>query len=69
MTTSGITIRTKLDQVNTLGRATQGVRLINLKDDNKVSTISLVDKQQDEETEQTQPIINQEEPILTEANE
>ena len=45
MTTSGITIRTKLDQINTLGRATQGVRLINLKDDNKVSTISLVDKQ------------------------
>ncbi len=48
MTTSGITIRTKLDQINTLGRATQGVRLINLKDDNKVSTISLVDKQQEE---------------------
>ena len=46
MTTSGITIRTKLDQINTLGRATQGVRLINLKDDNKVSTISLVDKQE-----------------------
>ena len=52
MTTSGITIRTKLDQVNTLGRATQGVRLINLKDDNKVSTISLVEKQA-EETEET----------------
>ncbi len=49
MTTSGITIRTKLDQINTLGRATQGVRLINLKDDNKVSTISLVDKQSEEQ--------------------
>ena len=43
MSSSGITIRTKLDQINTLGRATQGVKLINLKDNSTVSTISLVD--------------------------
>lgn len=47
MTDMGITIRTKLDQINTLGRSTQGVRLINLKDNNKVSTISLVDKEEE----------------------
>lgn len=48
MTNTGITMRMTLEQINTLGRATQGVRLINLKDNQYVSTISLVEKQEEE---------------------
>ncbi len=49
MTNTGTTMRMSLEQINTLGRVTQGVRLINLKDNQYVTTISLVVKQ--EETE------------------
>ena len=48
MTDSGMTMRMPLDQISLLGRVTQGVRLINLKDNQKVSTISLVDKNDDD---------------------
>ena len=55
MTNTGITMRMSLEQINTLGRVTQGVRLINLKDNQYVSTISLVEKQEElnEEQEET----------------
>ena len=53
MTDSGMTMRMSLDQVSVLGRATQGVRLINLKNDQKVATVSLVDKDNNEESEET----------------
>ena len=45
MTDSGIIIKLPLDQVSNLKRATQGVRLMNLKDEQKVSTVALVDKE------------------------
>lgn len=45
MTNHGTTMRMSLEQINTLGRATQGVRLIHLKDNQFVTTISLVEKQ------------------------
>ena len=44
MTDSGMTVRMAIDQISILGRVTQGVRLINLKDNQKVATISIVDK-------------------------
>ena len=47
MTNSGIIIKLPLDQVSTLKRATQGVRLINLKDEQKVSTVALVEKEEE----------------------
>ena len=51
MTNTGTTMRMTLDQINTLGRVTQGVRLIHLKDDQYVTTISLVEKEElDDET-------------------
>ncbi len=43
ITNTGMLIRLPLDQVSTLGRVTQGVRLINLKDNQTVSTISIVE--------------------------
>lgn len=49
MTDSGIIIKLPLEQVSTLKRATQGIRLINLKDDQKVSTVAIVDKEDDTE--------------------
>ena len=45
MTDSGIIIKLPLEQVSTLKRATQGVRLINLKDNQKVTTVALVEKE------------------------
>ena len=44
MTDAGITIKLPLEQISTLGRVTQGLRLISLRDNQKVSTISIVDK-------------------------
>ena len=44
ITNNGIIIRISSEQISQLGRNTQGVRLINLKDNQKVSTISLVSK-------------------------
>ena len=49
MTNSGMTMRMPLEQISLLGRVTQGLRLINLKDNQKVSTISLVDKEEEPE--------------------
>lgn len=49
MTDSGIIIKLPLEQVSTLKRATQGVRLINLKEDQKVSTVAVVEKEEIEE--------------------
>ena len=44
ITNNGIIIRLPLDQVSSTGRVAQGVRLINLKDTQKVSTVALVEK-------------------------
>lgn len=48
VTDTGMIIRVPLDQINVLGRVTQGVRLINLKGEQEVSTISLVDKTEEQ---------------------
>ena len=53
ITNSGIIIRIPIDQISQLGRVTQGTRLINLKDDQIVSSISLVRNDAEEaETEE-----------------
>ena len=44
VTNSGIIIRVSLDQVSTTGRVAQGVKLINLKGNQKVSTITVIGK-------------------------
>ncbi len=46
---NGIVMRMPLEQVSTLKRATQGVRLINLKDNQKVATVTIVEKEKSEE--------------------
>ncbi len=49
MTDNGIIIKLPLEQVSTLKRATQGVRLMNLKDGQKVTTVALVEKEVEDE--------------------
>ena len=53
MTNSGIIMRMSLKQLSTLNRATQGVRLINLKDEDKVSTIAIVDAEEESIEDET----------------
>ena len=52
ITDSGIVIRIPLDQVSKMSRVTQGVRLITLKDGQKVATVSISKKE--EETKSTE---------------
>lgn len=49
ITDSGIIIRLPLDQVSSTGRVAQGVKLINLKDNQKVSTIAIIEHASEEE--------------------
>ena len=49
VTDSGIIMKMPLSQVSVLRRATQGTRLINLKDEQKVSTVAIVEKETSEE--------------------
>ena len=50
ITDSGVIMRMPLAQVSVLKRATQGVRLIHLKDEQKVSTIAIVEKEEENQT-------------------
>ena len=60
ITDAGMVMRMPLDQISVLGRVTQGVRLINLKDEHTVATISLVDKEKDEEISAEEVVENSE---------
>lgn len=46
ITDSGIIIRLAVDKISTMSRVTQGVRLINLKEDSIVSSTSIVDREE-----------------------
>ena len=52
ITDNGIIIRLSLDQVSKTGRVAQGVRLINLKEEQKVSTVATIIKEEIIETEE-----------------
>ena len=54
ITDTGIVIRLAVDKISTMSRVTQGVRLINLKENQYVSSISVIDKNNDEEQENNQ---------------
>ena len=54
ITDTGIVIRLAVDKISTMSRVTQGVRLINLKENQYVSSISVIDKNNDEEQENSQ---------------
>ncbi|MED9979357.1 MAG: DNA gyrase subunit A [Bacilli bacterium] len=50
ITDTGMIIRLAVDKISRMSRVTQGVRLINLKDDTKVSGTAIVDKDDEEQT-------------------
>ncbi len=52
ITNSGVLMKMPLSQVSILRRATQGVRLIHLKDNQYVSTVAVVDKEPETEEEE-----------------
>jgi len=49
ITNNGIIIRMDVNSISHMGRVTKGVKLINLKDENKVASISIVEKEDQEE--------------------
>ncbi len=55
----GVVIRTHVDQISQTKRATQGVRIIKLRPDHKVSTIALVPRSEDEEKEEEEQFVQE----------
>ncbi|CAM3077880.1 DNA gyrase subunit A [Paenibacillus sediminis] len=51
ITGSGTLIRTSMDGISTMGRNTQGVKLINIRDDDYVTTVCRADKESEENSE------------------
>lgn len=48
---SGIIIRIAISELRTMGRATQGVRLITLKGDDEIASVAKIEHDEDEETQ------------------
>ena len=49
---SGITIRTSIEQIRVAGRATQGVRIINLREGDEIASVAVVPVTEEEEFEE-----------------
>jgi DNA gyrase subunit A len=49
---SGITIRTSIEQIRVAGRATQGVRIINLREGDEIASVAVVPVTEEEELEE-----------------
>ena len=64
ITKSGLTIRMAVSDIRVAGRATQGVRLINIKEGDSIAAVSVVAKNDEEETEAPveQPVLDSELP-------
>ncbi|MGB3066830.1 DNA gyrase subunit A [Sphingobacterium thalpophilum] len=52
---SGIVIRIAVEELRVMGRATQGVRLINLKDNDEIASITKVDREEESDEEISNP--------------
>ena len=55
---SGLTIRMAVSGIKVAGRATQGVRLINIKDGDSIAAVSAVNKSEEEQTQNESPVEN-----------
>jgi len=64
---SGLTIRMAVSDIRVAGRATQGVRLINIKDGDSIAAVSAVKKSDDDEV--VQPVEGTEAPAQEQNNE
>jgi DNA gyrase subunit A len=56
---SGLTIRMSVSDIRVAGRATQGVRLINIKDGDAIAAVSVVDNEKEDDT-QAEEVVNNE---------
>ncbi|WP_055106450.1 DNA gyrase subunit A [Paenibacillus ihumii] len=54
ITSSGTLIRTSMEGISTMGRNTQGVKLINIREDDAVATVCRSDKSEDQEHEDSE---------------
>ncbi len=52
ITSSGTLIRMSMEGISTMGRYTQGVKLIHIRDEDAVATVSRIDKNEDEPDEE-----------------
>ncbi|HPW42341.1 MAG TPA: DNA gyrase subunit A [Bacteroidales bacterium] len=52
ITKSGLTIRMAVSELRVMGRATQGVRLINLKDDDGIAAVAKVEQDENDENDE-----------------
>jgi DNA gyrase subunit A len=63
---SGIVIRLKVSSLRVMGRATQGVRLINIKENDQIASVAKVESMESGEEEIVSEILNEENIDLTE---
>ena len=66
---SGITIRMEVEQLRTMGRATQGVRLININENDSIAAVAKVMKDDEEVEENTEATIEGSTEDSTETNQ
>ncbi|MGN1342306.1 MAG: DNA gyrase subunit A [Bacilli bacterium] len=59
ITDSGIVIRIDASNISTMSRVTQGVRLINLKENSVVSSVSVVDKEENDDNIDSESLIEE----------
>lgn len=59
VTDNGIIIRISLGQVSKTGRVAQGVRLINLKEDQKVATAAVIEKEDESECAEESAVVDE----------
>lgn len=66
ITQNGLTIRLSVDSISILGRATQGVRVINLKGDDRIASVARVNVEPTEEIDEIETEITEDEDITGE---
>ena len=65
---SGIVIRLAVEDLRVMGRATQGVRLINLKDNDSIAAVAKVERTEEDEVEDAIVLDEEGTPIMSEEN-
>ncbi|MBL7838203.1 MAG: DNA gyrase subunit A [Bacteroidetes bacterium] len=65
---SGLTIRLRVDALKTRGRATQGVKLINIKNNDAIASVAVVPVEEEEEENAENAIVNNESADVDNAN-
>ena len=66
VTNKGVIIRTPIHQISQTGRATQGVKLIRLTDDQLVSSVAVVEHEEAEESVEADTVAKETETTSTE---